>query len=175
MWPGPGQQLPHVYCSHPAMQLREFGVGVPCDDVLTKSTLSRQSCAHLVPPLLCLPLHLLLLLHSPALSSCSSPRVSYSFEVTTQGVLETLRIVWRSSFTATMVHSSGTCRFFLLMLLGLMVAFVHTGKPPFECDGHFVYFCGFDDESATCSVWATTNYDGNVPGNEGYKSDLVKT
>lgn len=65
----------------PLTPRRGSGVGVPCDDVLIESTLSRQSCAHLVPPpfsrpLSCLPLPLLC---SPVLSSCSSPRASYSF------------------------------------------------------------------------------------------------
>ncbi|XP_049888748.1 protein SNORC [Epinephelus moara] len=105
----------------------EFGVGGPCDDVLTKSTLSRQSCAHLVPPLpsplSCLPLPLLC---SPVLFSCSSPKVCYSFEV--RGVLETLSLALSdiSSLSATMVHSSSFCRFLLLIFLGLLVAFVHT-------------------------------------------------
>ncbi|XP_078119963.1 uncharacterized protein snorc [Sander vitreus] len=104
----------------------EFAVGGPCDDVLTKSTLSRQSCAHLVPPLLsplsCLPLPLL---RSSVLLSCSSPRVSYSFEV--RGVLETLFALSDiSSLTATMVHSSSICRVLFLVLLGILVAFVHT-------------------------------------------------
>lgn len=134
MWPGQGQWLPNVYPSHPTMWPEEFGVGGPCNDVLTKSTLSRQSCAHLVPPLLsplsCLPLPLL---RSPVLLSCSSPRVSYSFEV--RGVLETyFALSDISSLTATMVHSSSICRVLLLVLLGLLVAFVHTGKPPFQCD-----------------------------------------
>ncbi|XP_034743623.1 protein SNORC [Etheostoma cragini] len=103
----------------------EVGVGGPCDDVLTKSTLSRQSCAHLVTPLLsplsCLPLPLL---RSPVLS-CSSLRVSYSFEV--RGVLETLfPLSDVSSLTAIMVQSSCICRVILLVLLGLLVAFVQT-------------------------------------------------
>lgn len=89
----------------PLTPRRGSGVGVPCDDVLIESTLSRQSCAHLVPPpfshpLSCLPL---LLLCSPVLSSCSSPRASYSFwsDHSKQffffpGTL--LLSVWRSSF-----------------------------------------------------------------------------
>lgn len=89
----------------PLTPRRGSGVGVPWDDVLIESTLSRQSCAHLVPPpfshpLSCLPL---LLLCSPVLSSCSSPRASYSFwsDHSKQffffpGTL--LLSVWRSSF-----------------------------------------------------------------------------
>ncbi|KAF3858240.1 hypothetical protein F7725_011441 [Dissostichus mawsoni] len=60
------------------------------------------------------------MLRSPVLFSCSSSRVSHSFEV--RGVLE-MHIL---SLTATMIHSSSIRRFLLLVLLGLLVAFVHT-------------------------------------------------
>lgn len=68
------------------------------------------------------------------------------FEVTPGGVLEALRSVWRPSFTANMVHSGSFCRFLLLVLLGLTVAFVHTGKPPpFLCAVGIAgsFFCFF--------------------------------
>lgn len=141
MWPGQGQRPPNVYPSHPTMWPEEFGEGVPCDDVLTKSTLSRQSCAHLVPPLLSPPQ--LPTSPPPALPCTLLPLLSrgqllvWSYCSRTFGDAS----LW-SSLTATMVHSSSSsiCRFLLLVLLGLMVAFVHTGKPPVQCDWCF-YVC----------------------------------
>lgn len=95
--------------------------------MLTKSTLSRQSCAHLAPPLLwplsCLPFSLLCSLLFP----CSSARVTH--------LKSLLQEFWtHSSFGLTMhcSSSSSICRVLLLMLLGLLVAFVHTGKPLVE-------------------------------------------
>lgn len=58
-----------------------------------------------------------------------------------------------SSLTATMVHSSSICRFLLLVLLGLLVAFVHTGKHPFECDWYaYFIFCGSRMQPHLCVV-----------------------
>lgn len=56
---------------------------------------------------------------------------------------------WRSSLAATMVHSSSSssiCRFLLLVLLGVLVAFVHTGKPPVESDSNvrFIFLLSGD-------------------------------
>ena len=48
-------------------------------------------------------------------------------------------LYWRSSLAATMVHSSSICRFLLLVFLGLLVAFVHTGKPPVVSDFIFIF------------------------------------
>ncbi|XP_034410974.1 uncharacterized protein snorc [Cyclopterus lumpus] len=105
---------------------RSSGVGGPFDDVLTKSTLSRQSRAHLVPPPLSplsrLPLPLL---RSPVLFPCSSSMVRYSFEVR-RSCGDALAPSDISSLTATtMGHGSSICRFLLLVLLSLLVAFVH--------------------------------------------------
>ncbi|XP_023141509.2 protein SNORC [Amphiprion ocellaris] len=101
---------------------RSFGVGGPCDDVLTKSALSRQSCAHLVPPLLS-PLSWL-----PFLPSCtplySSP-APLAGSVTRSKSL--LKEFWRrSSLAATMVRSSCICTVVPLVLFSLLVAFVRT-------------------------------------------------
>ena len=66
----------------PLTPRRSSGVGVPCHDVLIESTLSWRSRAHLVPPPFSLTPSAYLplpLLCSPVLSSCSSPRASYSF------------------------------------------------------------------------------------------------
>lgn len=73
-----------------------------------------------------------------------SPRVTYRFE----SLLEFWRrfTPWRSSLAATMVHSSSSsiCRILLLVFLGLLVAFVHTGKTPVESVIIFTFqFCGF--------------------------------
>lgn len=61
----------------------------------------------------------------PVLSSRSSPWVRLKLP------LVEFRSVWRPNCSANMVRSGSICRFLLLVLLGLMVAFVHTGKPSF--------------------------------------------
>lgn len=90
---------------------------------------------HTVQTLLCTPRPTPWLMSSVAQLSHPCTLLAFlsqgHFEVTPGGVLEAPRSVWRPSFTANMVHSDSICRFLLLVLLGLMVAFVHTGKPPF--------------------------------------------
>lgn len=69
--------------------------------------------------------------------------------------------VWHPS--ATMVHSSSICRVLLLVLLGFLVAFVHTGKPPFLCViNMFISFLLLGDEYATSPAGAENNYGRNV-------------
>lgn len=113
--------------------------------MLTKSTLSRQSCAHLAPPLLwplsCLPFSLR---HSLFFSS-SSAWVTHL-----KSLLEEFRT--RSSFRSTMLHSSSICRVLLLVLLGLLVAYVHTGKPLVESD-ICILFLWLIDKNATLPAW----------------------
>ncbi|XP_035025218.1 protein SNORC [Hippoglossus stenolepis] len=63
--------------------------------------------------------------YTPLLLLC---RAIHSFEVTARGVFgDAFHFSCRTVIpTATMVHSISMCRVFLLMILGLLVAFVHT-------------------------------------------------
>lgn len=110
----------NVYPSHQKLcghRGREWEWVWPRDDVLTKSTVSRRSRAHLVPAT-----HTLFALRRPtscrssALWSRSSPR----------GPPLTSSPLSEEKTTTAMAHS--VCRLVLLVLAGLLVAFVHAGK-----------------------------------------------
>lgn len=122
------QRSAAIYPWHQALWLQEFRVGQVSKGVLTKSILSKLLCVHLVPP------------PHPAFGPLPPPPPTLLL-LLCQGALLFAGYCWRIfetrcsvltlvHCTATMVHSSGSsiCRLFLLVLLGLFIAFIHTGK-----------------------------------------------